>query len=77
MQRVDSGPIDFHVTMTSSMTVRTFCGYVIPVETSCYAPAGSSGSPVNRVIFNVSRWVRGSTAYVGDLAAYRDVHDQS
>jgi hypothetical protein len=26
---------------------------------------------VNRVIFNVARWVRGSTAYVGDLAAYR------
>ena len=68
MQRVDSGAVDFHVTMTSSMTVRTFCGYSIPVETSCYAPAGSNGSPVNRVIFNDSRWVRGSTAYVGDLA---------
>ena len=33
-------------------------------------PAGDV-SPVNRVVFNDSRWVRGSTAYIGDLAAYR------
>jgi hypothetical protein len=26
---------------------------------------------VNRVVFNISRWVRGSAAYVGDLATYR------
>lgn len=70
LQRVDSGPIDFHVTLVSSMTVRDLCGYTIPVETSCYAPAGNT-SPVNRVVFNVARWVRGSAAYVGDLATYR------
>ena len=44
LQRVDSGPVDFHVTLTSSMTVRNFCGYDIPIETSCYAPAGANGS---------------------------------
>jgi hypothetical protein len=70
IKRVDSGPIDFHVTLTSSMTVRKLCGYSIKVETSCYAPAGD-GSDVNRVVFNDSRWVRGSAAYVGDLATYR------
>jgi hypothetical protein len=72
LQRVDSGSVDFHVTLTSSMTVRTLCGYSIPVETSCYAAAGSvTGLHVNRVVINDSRWVRGDTAYVGDLAAYR------
>jgi hypothetical protein len=70
LQRVDSGHIDFHVTLTSSMTVRHLCGYTVHVETSCYAPAGGT-SPVNRVVFNVARWVRGATAYVGDLTAYR------
>ncbi len=70
VKRVDSGPIDFHVSLVSSMTVRALCGYTIHVETSCYVPAGPTTS-VNRVAFNISRWVRGSTAYVGDLAAYR------
>jgi hypothetical protein len=70
VERVDSGAIDFHISLTSSMTVRKLCGYDIPVETSCYAMAGAA-TPVNRVAFNVARWVRGSTAYVGDLAAYR------
>ncbi|MGI8677808.1 MAG: DUF3152 domain-containing protein, partial [Jatrophihabitans sp.] len=72
LKRVDSGPIDFHVSLTSSMTVRKLCGYDIPVETSCYVTAGSVGNlGVNRVVFNLSRWARGSTAYLGDLAAYR------
>jgi hypothetical protein len=72
LQRVSSGPIDFHVTLTSAMTVRQYCGYDIPVETSCYAPAGSSaGLTVNRVVFDDARWVRGASSYVGDLAAYR------
>jgi hypothetical protein len=70
LKRVDSGAIDFHITLTSSMTVRKLCGYDIKVETSCYAQAGGT-SDVNRVVFNDARWVRGSAAYVGDLAAYR------
>ena len=72
LERVDSGRIDFHITLTSSLTVRKYCGYSIPVETSCYAAAGSvTGLTQNRVIFNDARWVRGSAAYVGDLALYR------
>ncbi|MFN2560933.1 MAG: DUF3152 domain-containing protein [Jatrophihabitans sp.] len=70
LKRVDSGPIDFRVSLTTSMTVRNLCGYDIKVETSCYAPAGGV-TPVNRVVFNLARWVRGSAAYVGDLATYR------
>jgi hypothetical protein len=71
LQRVDSGPIDFRVSLTSSITVRSLCGYTIHVETSCYIPAGDV-SPVNRVVFNDSRWVRGATAYIGDLTTYRE-----
>jgi hypothetical protein len=72
LERVSSGPVDFHVSLTSAMTVRKYCGYDIPVETSCYAKAYSvSGLSVNRVVLNVARWVRGAMSYVGDLAAYR------
>lgn len=72
VQRVDSGPIDFHVSLTSVLTVRKYCGYTIRVETSCYAPAGSApGVTVNRVVFDVARWVRGAAPYANDLSAYR------
>jgi hypothetical protein len=72
VQRVDSGTIDFHVSLTTSMTVRKFCGYTIPVETSCYATAYSApGVSVNRVVLNDARWVRGAATYVGDLRSYR------
>jgi hypothetical protein len=73
VQRVDSGRIDFHVTLVSSLTVRDLCGYEIKVETSCYLPAGAnSAAKVDRVIINDARWVRGATAYIGDIAAYRE-----
>ena len=39
VQRVDSGPVDFHVSLTTPMTVRKYCGYTIKVESSCYAQA--------------------------------------
>jgi Protein of unknown function (DUF3152) len=70
LQRVTTGA-DFHVTLVSSMTVRSLCGYDIPIETSCFVPSGMAGSNVNRVVINVARWVRGDAAYVGDLTAYR------
>ena len=72
LQRVDSGQIDFHVTLTASLTVRKFCGYDIKAESSCYAAAGSvAGLSVSRVFMNDARWVRGAAAYVGDLSEYR------
>lgn len=64
LQRVSSGA-DFHISLTSSMTVRALCGYSLPVETSCYAGSDS------RVVLNVARWVRGAQVYSSDLATYR------
>lgn len=64
LQRVDSGPVDFRISLAAPMTVRQICGYSLKIETSCYA--GSVG----RVMLNVSRWVRGAQAYSGDLANY-------
>lgn len=65
LQRVDSGPVDFHVTLVSSMTVRSLCGYDIKVETSCFAADHD-----NRVVLNDARWVRGDVAYIADLDNY-------
>jgi hypothetical protein len=71
VQRVDSGRIDFHVTLTSAMTVRQLCGYDLKIETSCYAMSGSvAGLAVNRVVLNDARWVRGDVSYLHDLAGY-------
>ena len=72
LQRVDSGAVNFHVSLTSAMTARLYCGYTIPVETSCYAASGSvAAATVNRVVLNDARWVRGSAAYLGDVTVYR------
>ncbi|MEO6700417.1 MAG: DUF3152 domain-containing protein [Jatrophihabitantaceae bacterium] len=65
VQRVDSGAVDFHLSLVSAMTVRNLCGYSLPVETSCYDGGDS------RVVLNVARWVRGAKAYASDLATYR------
>jgi hypothetical protein len=70
LQRVDSGPREFRVSLTSAMTVRKLCGYDIPVETSCYAKAGPNND-ANRVVLNVARWVRGASAYLGNVNLYR------
>jgi hypothetical protein len=65
LQRVSSGPVSFHVSLSSAMTVRALCGYSLPVETSCYDGGDS------RVVLNVARWVRGAKIYASDLATYR------
>jgi hypothetical protein len=64
-QRIATGVPDFRVTLTSSLTVRTLCGYDLPFETSCY------NGDLARVVINDARWVRGAVAYRGDLARYR------
>jgi hypothetical protein len=66
LQRVDSGSVDFRITLVSSMTVRTLCGYEEQIETSCFAPDRD-----NRVVLNNSRWARGAMAYANDLETYR------
>jgi hypothetical protein len=65
LQRVDSGAVDFRITLTSSLTVRTLCGYTQQIETSCFDPAND-----NRVVLNDSRWVRGAVAYANDITTY-------
>jgi hypothetical protein len=65
LQRVSSGPVSFHISLSSAMTVRSLCGYSLPVETSCYDGGDT------RVVLNVARWVRGAKAYASDLATYR------
>jgi hypothetical protein len=64
LQRVDSGPVDFRITLGAPLTVRGQCGYSLQIETSCYAGSG-------RVMLNVSRWVRGAQVFHGNLAEYR------
>lgn len=64
-QRVDSGPVDFRVSLTASLTVRNLCGYTLPFETSCY------NGELGRAVINDARWVRGAVAYAGNLPAYR------
>jgi hypothetical protein len=66
LQRVDSGPVDFHLSLVTPMTVRNLCGYDQPVETSCYAPNQA------QVVLNLARWVRGAKLYSSDLATYRE-----
>ena len=65
LQRVDSGPVNFRISLSAPTTVRRICGYSLRIETSCNA--GSEG----RVILNVSRWTRGAVVFDGDLANYR------
>jgi hypothetical protein len=65
LQRVDSGHIDFRVSLTSVLTIRKKCGYSLPVETSCF----NSGE--GRAFINVARWARGAVSYGKDVADYR------
>jgi hypothetical protein len=64
-QRVDTGPVDFRVSLTSALTVRKLCGYSLPFETSCYNGA------LGRAVINDARWVRGAVAYGSSVAGYR------
>ncbi len=64
LQRVESGPVDFRISLAAPTTVRNVCGYSLKIETSCNA------GNVGRVMLNVSRWTRGAQAYAANLADY-------
>jgi len=68
LQRVDTGTPSFRVSLTSQLTIRTpgRCGWEIPLEASCYNRWADQ-----RVMLNDARWIRGATAYAGDLDTYR------
>ena len=63
--RVDTPDADFHISLTSQMTVRDTCGYDIQVESSCY------NADLKRVVLSEPRWVRGAVAFQGDIGSYR------
>lgn len=64
-QRVSTSPADFTITLTSSLTERSMCGYTLKVETSCFNGGRET------VYVNVSRWIRGAVAFGGDIPLYR------
>jgi hypothetical protein len=68
MQRVDTGTPSFRVSLTSQLTIRApeLCGWDIPLEASCYNQGADQ-----RVFINDARWIRGASAYAGDLPTYR------
>ena len=68
LQRVDTGNPSFRVSLTSQLTIRApgLCGWEIPLEASCYNRWADQ-----RVMLNDARWIRGATAYDGDLDTYR------
>jgi hypothetical protein len=68
LQRVDTGTPSFRVSLTSQLTIRAphLCGWEIALEASCYNRWADQ-----RVMINDARWIRGATAYAGDLATYR------
>ncbi|MEV1115310.1 DUF3152 domain-containing protein [Actinosynnema sp. NPDC049800] len=65
MQRVDTGPVDFTVSLTTTSTTHALCGFQIQFESSCWHTG------TKRVIINTARWVRGGKVYGNDISAYR------
>ncbi|KOX29454.1 hypothetical protein ADK67_10605 [Saccharothrix sp. NRRL B-16348] len=65
MQRVDTEPVDFTVSLTTTATTHALCGFQIQFESSCWHQG------TKRVIINTARWVRGGKVYGNDISAYR------
>lgn len=68
VQRVDaSARPDFRISLTSPDTTHggDLCGFSIKYESSCYR------SGVGRVVINLARWVRGATAFSGNILLYQ------
>lgn len=63
-QRVDSGPVDFRVTLASPATTDRLCA---PLKTASTYSCFMRG----RAVINQLRWRAGATAYAGNLADYR------
>ncbi|WP_158849273.1 DUF3152 domain-containing protein [Saccharothrix deserti] len=66
VQRVEGGPVDFTVSLTTTNTTHALCGFQIQFESSCWHRL------TKRVIINTARWVRGAKVYGSDLGAYRN-----
>lgn len=67
LQRVPSyAKADFHVSLTSPITLRAPCNYELKIETSCWHQNGV----VSRVYLNLARWTRGDTQFGQDVGMY-------
>ncbi|MBF6174670.1 DUF3152 domain-containing protein [Nocardia blacklockiae] len=64
-RRIDSGEPDFRISLTSRQTTKTACGFEIPLDSSCY------NADLGRVVLSEVRWVRGASAFEGDIGSYR------
>lgn len=64
-RRIDQGEPDFRISLTSRQTTKSACGFEIPIDSSCY------NSDLDRVVLSEARWVRGATAFEGDIGSYR------
>ncbi|RJO79923.1 DUF3152 domain-containing protein [Nocardia panacis] len=64
-RRVDQGDTEFRISLTTRQTTRKACGFEIPIDSSCY------NADLGRVVLSEARWVRGATAFEGDIGSYR------
>ncbi|AHH16210.1 hypothetical protein NONO_c14070 [Nocardia nova SH22a] len=64
-RRIDNGEPDFRISLTSRQSTKKACGFEIPIDSSCY------NSDLDRVVLSEVRWVRGATAFEGDIGSYR------
>lgn len=66
LQRVDSGPVSFRVTLASPRTVDRYCA---PLNTAGYTSCYNSRG---RAMLNQARWETGVPWYVDDMTTYRE-----
>ncbi|MEP6697758.1 MAG: DUF3152 domain-containing protein [Pseudonocardiales bacterium] len=65
LQRVDSGPVAFRVTLASPRTVDRYCA---PLNTNSYTSCYDSHG---RSMLNQARWETGVPGYTSDMTTYR------
>lgn len=65
-QRIDDPQAaDIRITLTSQLTQRAMCGFVIPHDASCWK------SELSQVMLNTARWARGAVAFQGNVEQYQ------
>ena len=65
-QRIDDPrAANIRITLTSQLSQRAMCGFVIPYDASCWK------SELNQVVLNTARWARGSVAFQGNVVQYQ------
>lgn len=60
---------DFRILLTTPETTKKYCGFDIPIESSCYLGSATPGQ--NMVILNLARYLLGAKTFGGDTMSYR------